>query len=291
MPEEVSDREPAPLEADGLGRGVAAPDPPAPAPIALDEDRDRPTPQPVDHPWKALLRMGRPRATRANVLATVMALLLGFAIATQVRQNQNRDLETLRSDELVRILDSVQADNARLGTETQELESARDKLLSGQADSEEARKAAQERLDTLGILAGTVPAKGSGVVLSISDPKRQVTAPTLLDTIEELRDAGAEAMQINAVRIVASTWFADESDGTVSVAGTRLEQPYRITVIGDPQTLATAMEIPGGVRETVQREEAKLEITREESVTVDALHTLSEHRYARPVTPTDGSTP
>ena len=262
-----------------------------PGGFELDEDRERPTPQPVAHPWRTLVRMGRPRPTRTNVVATLMALLLGFAIATQVRQNRDRDLETLRSDELVRILDAVQADNARLGAEAQELQAARDKLVSGQANSEEARKAAKERLDTLGILAGTLPAKGTGVVLTIRDPKRQVTAPTLLDTIEELRDAGAEAMQIDGVRIVASTWFSDEADGSVSASGTRLQQPYRITVIGDPQTLATAMEIPGGVRETVQRAQASIEITRSTSVTVEALHSLSEHRYARPVTPTGGSTP
>ena len=262
-----------------------------PEPIELDEDRARPTPQPVENAWRALARMGRPRPTRANIIATVMAILLGFAIATQVRQNQARDLETLRSDELVRILDSVQADNARLVDETRELEDARDKLLSGAASSEEARKAAQERLDTLGILAGTLPATGRGIVLTISDPKRQVSAPTLLDTIEELRDAGAEAMQIGGVRIVAATWFADEDDGSVSASGTRLQQPYRIRVIGDPQTLATAMEIPGGVRETVQRAEATLDIARDTTVTVDALHSLSDHRYARPVSPTGGSTP
>ena len=262
-----------------------------PEPIELDEDRERPTPQPVDRPWRTLSRMGRPRATRANVVATVMTLLLGFAIATQVRQNQNRDLETLRSDELVRILDAVQADNARLGTESGELEAARDKLLSGAANSEEARKAAKERLDTLGILAGTVPARGSGIVLTIADPKHQVSAATLLDTIEELRDAGAEAMQVNTVRIVASTWFTDGGDGSVTASGTTLQQPYRISVIGDPQTLATAMEIPGGVRETVQRADASLEIDREDPVTVSALHTLSQPRYARPVSPTGGRTP
>ena len=88
-----------------------------PGDFDLDEDRERPTPQPVAHPWRTLVRMGRPRPTRTNVVATLMALLLGFAIATQVRQNRDRDLETLRSDELVRILDAVQADNARLGTE------------------------------------------------------------------------------------------------------------------------------------------------------------------------------
>lgn len=264
--------------------------PDQPEPFALDEDRERPAARPVEHPWRALVRMGAPRPTRANVLATVMALLLGFAIATQVGQNRSRDLETLRSDELVRILDSVQEDNARLDAEIRDLRDSRDRLLSGAASSEEARRAAAQRIDNLGILAGTVGAKGPGIVLRIDDPTRSVTAPVLLDTVEELRDAGAEAMQVGSVRVVASTWFSDLDEGGVSADGKLLSTPYVLTVIGDPDTLATAMEIPGGVRETVARGGARLTIDRRQAVTVDSLHTLAPARYARPVSGSGGAT-
>ena len=252
------------------------------------------TPSSSDPPgggWLALLRTARPRATKANALSALLALSLGFAIATQVHQTQSQGLSTLREDELVRLLDDVQQDNSRLGEEITSLRSDRDKLLSGAAGSTEARKAAQQRVDSLGILAGTVAARGPGITIVINDGKDVVTAPLLLDALEELRDAGAEAVQIDGVRIVASSYFTDTEDGGVSVSGQPIGLPYRITVIGDPQTLATAMEIPGGVRETLQRAQAELEITRSATVTVTALHSLSEHRYARPVTPTSGSTP
>lgn len=248
-------------------------------------------PAPADSPWRTLARVGRPRATRANVVATLMAVLLGFAIATQVSQNSTRGLETLRSDELVRILDSVQSDNARLAEEISTLQDQRDALLSGAATSEEARRAAAERVDTLGILAGTVGAKGPGVIIRIDDPKRQVTGPVLLDTIEELRDAGAEAMQVGQTRIVASTWFADLPAGGVSVENAPLKPPYVLKVIGDAQTLATAMEIPGGVSETIKRVGATISIERSDAVIVDALHLLDPARYARPVSPSGSATP
>ena len=58
----------------------------------------------------------------------------------------------------------------------------------------------------LRILTGTVAATGPGVTLTIDDPDGSVTAATLLDGVEELRDAGAEAIEINdSVRVVAST--------------------------------------------------------------------------------------
>ena len=71
----------------------------------------------------------------------------------------------------------------------------------------------------LGILAGTVPATGPGVTITIDDPDGAVTRPTLLDGVEELRDAGAEAIEINdSVRVVASTSFTDGDGGSSSTA-------------------------------------------------------------------------
>lgn len=240
--------------------------------------------------WARLLRMGRPRATKANLLAAVLALALGFAIATQVHQTQTQSLSGLREDELVRVLDDVQQDNTRLGDEIQSLQAARDKLLSGVAGSSEARAAAQQRLDSLGILAGTVPATGPGITITILDPKDGVTAALMLDTLEELRDAGAEAVQVDDVRVVASSYFSDTSDGGLTLSGEAISSPYRLRAIGDAATLAAAMDIPGGVTESVRHVGATISISQDKTVTIDALHSIQQPRYARPVSEPSPST-
>jgi uncharacterized protein YlxW (UPF0749 family) len=240
------------------------------------------TTQPEPGAWRTLLRMSRPRATRANAFAALLAVGLGFAIATQVQQTNQSGLEQLREDELVRILDDVSQEQDRLASDTRTLESTRDRLLSGVDASDEALKAAQERLDTLGILTGTVPASGPGVVITINDPDGKVTAARLLDALQELRDAGAEAVQVNDVRVVADTWFADR-DGAIEVAGERISSPYTIRAIGDSATMASAMDIPGGVTESVRRDGATSTTRQSEKVDVTALHSLGEPRYARPV--------
>ena len=63
----------------------------------------------------------------------------------------------------------------------------------------------------------------------------------LLDALQELRDAGAEAVQINDGRVGASTWFADGASGAVTMDGRTLSRPFVITAIGatvnnDPDT-------------------------------------------------------
>lgn len=239
--------------------------------------------------WRRLYLMARPRPTRANAFALLLACLLGFAIATQVRQTQAQGLEDLRQDELVRILDDVTQNGNRLDEEVAELESTRDGLADNDANSPEAVAAARERADTLGILAGSQRATGPGITLTITDDGGQVDAATLLDTVQELRDAGAEAMQVGDVRIVASTWFSDDG-GAITADGRTLEPPYRFTVIGDPQTMSSAMEIPGGVSESVRTKGGQATIREFDSINVEALHDNSSPRYAQPdPEPTDGS--
>ena len=232
--------------------------------------------------WSSMFRLARPRATRANFFAAALALVLGFALATQVQQTQQQGLEQLREEELVRILDDVSQDAARLGNDVRALEATRDRLLSGADTSAEALRAAQERLDTLGILAGTTPAKGPGIELTITDPEKKVTSALLLDALQELRDAGAEAVQIGDVRVVASTYFTD-GPGGIEVSGKRVDSPYVIRAIGDSATMASAMDIPGGVNErAVRRLGAVSTVEQRDTVDITALHSLEQPQYARP---------
>jgi len=242
-------------------------------------------------PWQRLMLMARPRATKANGFAALLAILLGFAVATQVHQNQVVGLESLRQSELVTILDNATLLSARLDQNARELQTTRDELVSGSTGDAAALKAAQQRLDALGVLAGTARAHGPGIRMTIGDPSNKVTPPLLLDAIEELRDAGAEAIQVDDVRVVASSWFGQGTSG-IEIDGTRISSPYSVVAIGDPQTMSSAMEIPGGLSETVRQAGASITVTQQSDVTVGALHPLREPRYARPVpSPVPAATP
>lgn len=260
------------------------------------EPSPAPTPDPSAGPSagpstrKQLLLMVRPRATKANALAALLAVLLGFGVATQVRQNQSLGLESLRQSELVNILDNATLLSSRLDENARQLQVTRDQLISGSSSGDAAVKAAQERLDALGILAGTARAHGPGIRMTISDPGGKVTTPVLLDAIQELRDAGAEAIQVNNIRIVASSYLSLGASG-VEIDGRSVTQPYTMTAIGDPATMSSAMEIPGGLSENVRQLGATIKITQEKEQTVGALHPLTEPRYARPVPPVAVATP
>jgi uncharacterized protein YlxW (UPF0749 family) len=232
-----------------------------------------------------LRRLGSALATRPNRTQAVLGLLmfgLGLALVTQAQQTEAAGLSGLRQADLVRLLDDVSARATRLEAERVELEARLRRLTSDTSSAEEARLAAEERRDAYAVLAGTVPTVGPGITVTIRDTEGEVRAALLLDAVQELRDAGAEAVQIGDVRVVASTAFRDVPEG-VEIGGRVVASPYRVVAIGDPSTLETALRIPGGVSETVSGlAGADITVLAADTVLVDAVVTPEEARFARP---------
>jgi uncharacterized protein YlxW (UPF0749 family) len=262
---------------------------------------DAPAPVPPHHAGGPAHRAGRdrlekalrPRFTRAQIIAAVLCGMLGFAAAVQVRANQDSDLAGLRQTDLVRILDDVTERSARLQAEARDLEAARAEVTDVTSGSRAALEEARARVRTLGILAGTVPATGPGIEFTISDPKGEVQADLLLDALQELRDAGAEAVEISTpdgprVRVVASTHLVDvDGGGAVEVDEKVVEAPYQFRVIGEPRTLAAALDIPGGVLDVLRQRDASGLVTQRSEITISSLQPAPAPEYARPA-PEDG---
>ncbi|CAL9382387.1 DUF881 domain-containing protein [Streptomyces sp. enrichment culture] len=223
-----------------------------------------------------------PRVTRAQLIVALLLFGLGFGLAVQVASNSDGDsaLRGARQEDLVRILDELDDRTQRLEDEKQGLEKQRDELENSSDQAEEARKQTIEKERQLGILAGTVAAQGPGITMTIEDTKGTVEADMLLDAIQELRAAGAEAIQVNGVRVVAGTYLADSGKG-VSVDGNKINAPYRFKVIGKPQDLEPALNIPGGVVQTLEKEQAIVTVERSTKIVVDALRAAKRPDYAR----------
>jgi uncharacterized protein YlxW (UPF0749 family) len=224
-----------------------------------------------------------PRVTRAQLIVALLLFGLGFGLAVQVASTSDSDgaLRGARQEDLVRILDELDDRTQRLEDEKQGLEDQRAELENSSDQAEEARKQTVEKERQLGILAGTVAAQGPGITLTIEDTKGTVEADMLLDAIQELRAAGAEAIQVNGVRVVAGTFLADEDGGGVSVDGNKIDTPYRFKVIGKPQDLEPALNIPGGVVQTLEKEQATVTVERADKIVVDALRAAKQPDYAR----------
>ena len=226
----------------------------------------------------------RRRDPMAAVLIGLLTMLLGFAFAVQVRTvGDDTQLAGAREEDLVRILDELDAQEERLRDQLAEQRNALEQLTNSDSQAATALDAARERAEAIGILTGTLAARGPGLRMLIRDPEDRVRVADLLDAIQELRGAGAETMQIDDVRVGVSTAVTGEP-GSLMIDGRPITAPYEILVIGSPQNMQTAMNIPGGVVQRINNRAGSVDIAQLDEVIVDALRPLDTPQYASPQT-------
>ncbi|HLS26307.1 MAG TPA: DUF881 domain-containing protein [Beutenbergiaceae bacterium] len=219
----------------------------------------------------------KPISTRSQVLIALLCAVLGFGIAIQVRQTQDDEFAALRQDDLVRLLDEVTQRNDDLVDERDQLLRDRSALRSG---SDAQRLAAEYQL-VHGVLAGTEPVEGPGVVVTV-DNAGQASAQTMVHMLEELRNAGAEAVEVSGHRLVASSAFVDGPDG-VAVDGNPIGTQMEWRAIGDPDTMSVALNIPGGALTGFRNAGAVVDLEQRDLVQITAIREVEAPEFAMPV--------
>ena len=203
---------------------------------------------------------------------------------TQVR---SADLDNTyagqRQQDLIDLFGSLSNSSQRAQREIAGLEQTRDDLQTATTRREAALSAADQAADSLDILAGTVPVQGPGIRVTITEGDGAISLNHLLDTVQELRTAQAEAMEFNdQVRAVASTSFTESATG-IQVDGQALEAPYVIDVIGDPTTLEEGLRFPDGPLQQLRDEDgATVEITQLDRIEILSVVPLRPPDYAEP---------
>jgi uncharacterized protein YlxW (UPF0749 family) len=228
----------------------------------------------------------RKRVSGAGLVIGLLLALLGFTLVVQVKSNStDANYAAAREGDLLQIMSDLDASEKRLQQEIASLQQTQRELQSGAAGQEAALSEAKARADDLGILAGTLPARGPGVAVRIEEVSGTIKAASMLNAIQELRGGGAEAIQIDgtggSVRVIASTSFVD-ADGGIRVDGKRLTGPYTILAIGDPETLSKAVQFAGGVVPRVKSDGGNVIVNNRDVVDIKEVRPAPDLQYARP---------
>ncbi|GAB3789110.1 DUF881 domain-containing protein [Nocardioides ungokensis] len=271
---------------------AAGPVRPESRPSAEPKGKPEVAPEPVPAPAPAAPTTGRERLigalrkpSRAQAIVAVLLAVVGFAAVTQVRANEVDDSYAgLREQDLIDVLNGLAGTTQRAQSEIAHLETTRHDLQSSTDARQAALAQAQDRADTLAIMAGLVPVTGPGIRITVTEDTAPVSVDTMLDTIQELRAAGAEAMQINGkVRIVAQS-SVEEAVGGISVDGTLLRSPYVIDVIGEPHTLTGGMTFLEGPRAQFEEDGQTVKIDELQSLDIESTVQPKQPQYAQPDT-------
>lgn len=214
-----------------------------------------------------------------STMVFLLCALVGFAYMVQSR-NTTDSYSTLSEDELVRLIDESSTQISQLESQKSRLESQLSTVKSAADKQEESRRIAREIEQSTGILSGRLATHGKGVRISVYGDAKAVNAALMFNLIEELRNAGAEAIELNGVRVVTSTYVAD-ADGGLSCDGRTITSPYTIGAIGDPNALQNAITIAGGVGQQLRARGATVDVAQKDDVIIDSVRESPSYQYAK----------
>lgn len=229
----------------------------------------------------------------------VAAVLMVVAFSLTWQYRSIRDGALSNSTALAR----AETLQTQLTAEREKNEALYSQLLSYKDEMQKMTDAAKEtggyaailskQLEEAQISAGMTRVTGPGVVVTLSDSQQRNTAgddenyfvihdEDLLLVVNELWDAGAEAVSINGERLVGRSEIRC-TGATVSVNGSRYAAPYTIRAIGNTKELSDALTMRGGQVEMLSVWGISCSISREASLTIDAYNGASKFNYAKTV--------
>lgn len=192
--------------------------------------------------------------SRGQLVVGALLAVLGFSAVVQVSDiDRDTTYSGLREQDLIEILNAQSGTVERARSEVARLEEDLESLQSDATSRTAALTQTQERIRTLNIIAGLVPVTGPGIRVTVTETDGRASLNSLLDLVQELRTADAEAIEFNDKhRVVAQSAFNDAASGGIELDGELLETPYVIDVIGDPHALHGALTFGSGPIEQLE---------------------------------------
>jgi uncharacterized protein YlxW (UPF0749 family) len=184
------------------------------------------------------------RAPRSQLLVAAVLFLLGVLVVIQIRAQAGGDrLASLTAQDLTFLVANLNADNDRLRSEVTGLQRQLETLELGGSRGATSVADIRADLERIRVWAGLDPVAGDGIAITVRGP---ISAPDVEDVVNELHNAGAEAIAIDDVRVVTGTVIGGEP-GSISVDDTPLADPFTIRVIGAQESLTGSLTRAGGI--------------------------------------------
>lgn len=209
------------------------------------------------------------RQPRSQIALTVIALLLGLLVIVQLRAQQaGTGLETQSSQDLTLLIANLTTRNDQLRGEVADIQGQLDAMVAANARGETSVDRLRRELERARTWSGEDAASGPGIRILLFGG---VPAEATSDLVNELRNAGAEAISIGGVRVAVGT-IAAGSGGALSVEGTPLGPRVEVLAIGNPAVLTGGLTRAGGLIAQLQAryEEVLVEVTPLDVVEVPA---------------------
>lgn len=205
------------------------------------------------------------------VVLFIIFFLLSFAITVQLRITSSEESEvtqekiiTQLKDKIFELNDENEKLNKKFGNSQEELEAVRTKVTENDISNTEKSNLIKKYT----MIQGNSDVKGKGIIIRYYANETGINGEKignsditkdLVDIVNELKNAGAEAISVNDIRIIGTSSIEMEKNNIV-VDGKRIARPYVVKAIGNSETMNSSLIRPGGTIELIRNSRAKIEL-------------------------------
>jgi uncharacterized protein YlxW (UPF0749 family) len=217
----------------------------------------------------------------AQISLFAVALLIGILLVGQLRsQARPTEISSLPAQELSQLVDTLSERNRGDSLALADLrETLREYGVAG-SQGQSALDVSREDLRRITAFGGLAAVEGQGIVL---DVQGALDAIALNDLLNELRNAGAEALAVDEVRITHRS-VAVQGPTSLLIDGVEIGSSFQLQAIGSPDGLLSTIERPGGIIAQLQQFiDASIVARQSDEIALPATLNSLEPQVAQPV--------
>lgn len=230
--------------------------------------------------------------TKYQIAIALVCLVLGLMVSIQFRTIKQGvgPVSEYRARELASQLKKAKEENTKLTNAKKEYEAKIKEYEDTASKGSVSAKLLKQELDQARILAGIEDVEGPGITVIVDDLKfsEKVNYPLisysmLLELLNELNAAGAEAVSINDQRIISTSEVRQVGGIHININTVSYAPPFVFKAIGDPKTLEAALRLREGIVERIETSGVAITITQEQLIKIPKYNGVIERKYAKVV--------
>lgn len=227
-----------------------------------------------------------------QIAVAIVCLVLGLMVSIQFRTVKQGvgPVSEYRARELAAQLKKVREENVKLMNVKNDYESKIKEYENTASQGSVYAKLLKEELDQARIIAGLEDVEGPGITVVVDDLKfsEKVNYPLisysmLLELLNELNAAGAEAVSINDQRIISTSEIRQIGGIHININTVSFAPPFLFKAIGDPKTLEAALRLREGIVERLENSGVAVTITQEQLIKIQKYNGVIQRKYAKVV--------
>lgn len=230
---------------------------------------------------------------KISIILGLMCFALTLGICIQLKTVKGSNFVISKNYEENNLRAEVLKYKEKYDNKYRELEKAEKELEKERQSSTENNSSLEQKEEAIkqgNKMIGMTEVTGSGVIVTLSDSKKDASTALnasdllvhdvdVLSVINELKNAGAEAISINDQRLVPTSSIVCGGN-IIEINGEKTGAPFEIKAIGLPEQLAS-LSRPGGYLEILKGATVGVDLKKSNNITIPKYTGVITYKYVK----------